>query len=757
MRYILLLTVLLTYVHGEDFCPFDSTSVSSPCTASACNSLPATTSHDATVQQTCTQAISTYCKHVDRTQSADPGCYDYNNVTTTETDTNSAPSPVNPAPAPENNNDTPATTSNPAPSPTTQTSPTTVPSPTTDTTTTVPSPTTTVPSPVAPTEEHTPAPVPTTKPEEPVFAPAPVATTQSSIKAQVSLTIPSTANITTEELQSVTVKAGLETQLAAAIGIDVQYVTITAIYLCPGDTRCDTTNRRELQQHHRLKRELNAEAIRIVVEFVVAATEEIIKLAESGMSDTATFTETLSTGASTSLTKTLNKEITVKASSPTTLERTTATDPDANADQTNNNNESEMPSWFLPVVVTAGGLTIAMLVGFVLLNKRAKDKKRKAIQPYLDDDVLVKDEPQRKKKKNSRGREAGTNFASPSSNNTGKKKSSPYAVPEPGNKRLQQSQRSEGKSPRSPYAVVEKGNENENENTRSKFSPVPGSGSKSTMDDNAVASPKTPTSRRPLPPLRSKSNLSPIATRGAVIGPGSPVALPSPSAVNRYRAFQAEKKKKMEIRQKKKEEKALKLEAAGGDGNGSPKRSRSLSPSRMSEEDKSEMLSQYKLAHKKMYASVKERLKTQHLERLKKLAKLKKEEARLRSPAAIVALPTSPTSPASLAPVGTALTSDPTSTGESKTSTTTVAVDAASNVVSDESKKIIMDAANEPNKNTPSRKEVLDGYKAEHRRMRAQMKAKLKTEYMARLKAERAKKNKAKANKGMIDGEGGSK
>merc|ERR1712166_1364737 len=49
------------------------------------------------------------------------------------------------------------------------------------------------------------------------------------------------------------------------------------------------------------------------------------------------------------------------------------------------------------VVVTAGGLTIAMLVGFVLLNKRAKDKKRKAIQPYLDDDVLVKDEPQRKK------------------------------------------------------------------------------------------------------------------------------------------------------------------------------------------------------------------------------------------------------------------------------------------------------------------------------------------------------------------------
>jgi hypothetical protein len=50
----------------------------------------------------------------------------------------------------------------------------------------------------------------------------------------------------------------------------------------------------------------------------------------------------------------------------------------------------------------------------------------------------------------------------------------------------------------------------------------------------------------------------------------------------------------------------------------------------------------------------------------------------------------------------------------------------------------------------------LKGYKEEHRRMRAQMKAKLKKEYMDRLKKERRTKAKAMANKPTIDGEGGS-
>ena len=79
---------------------------------------------------------------------------------------------------------------------------------------------------------------------------------------------------------------------------------------------------------------------------------------------------------------------------------------------------------------------------------------------------------------------------------------------------------------------------------------------------------------------------------------------------------------------------ALKLKAASGESNDVKKlivlnRSRSLSPSGMSEEDKSEMLSQYKLAHKKQLASIKERLKTQHLERLKKEIAMNLEQIRI--------------------------------------------------------------------------------------------------------------------------------
>ena len=46
----------------------------------------------------------------------------------------------------------------------------------------------------------------------------------------------------------------------------------------------------------------------------------------------------------------------------------------------------------------------------------------------------------------------------------------------------------------------------------------------------------------------------------------------------------------------------------------------------MSKEDKEKMMAQYKIKHKEMYTSVKQRLKAQHLERLQKLAQLRKEQ-----------------------------------------------------------------------------------------------------------------------------------
>ena len=60
------------------------------------------------------------------------------------------------------------------------------------------------------------------------------------------------------------------------------------------------------------------------------------------------------------------------------------------------------------------------------------------------------------------------------------------------------------------------------------------------------------------------------------------------------------------------------------------------------------------------------------------------------------------------------------------------------------SKTKIQPVASESPQRTPSKKEVLDEYKEDYRRKRAQMKAKLIRECMARLKAERAKQKQAK-------------
>ena len=165
------------------------------------------------------------------------------------------------------------------------------------------------------------------------------------------------------------------------------------------------------------------------------------------------------------------------------------------------------------------------------------------------------------------------------------------------------------------------------------------------------------------------------------------------------------------------------------------------------------MLDEYKMAHKKMYASVKERLKEQHLERLKKLVELKKEEERLRG-CAPPSNETSSPGESKTEPVAAAAAAAATTT----TTTTKVAVDAASagvGTVSAETRNKILDAS--PDKEEgPTRAEVLASYKAEHKRMRAQMKAKLKTEYMERLRRERALKS-AKKGSSKIEGEGMSK
>ena len=71
--FVLLLSLLTTVAHGQNFCPFDADDLNSPCTATACNALPVSTTHNDSVADNCMNHITTYCAHFNRTQELDPG------------------------------------------------------------------------------------------------------------------------------------------------------------------------------------------------------------------------------------------------------------------------------------------------------------------------------------------------------------------------------------------------------------------------------------------------------------------------------------------------------------------------------------------------------------------------------------------------------------------------------------------------------------------------------------------------------------
>ena len=170
------------------------------------------------------------------------------------------------------------------------------------------------------------------------------------------------------------------------------------------------------------------------------------------------------------------------------------------------------------------------------------------------------------------------------------------------------------------------------------------------------------------------------------------------------------------------------------------------------------MLEQYKVAHKRMYASVKERLKQEHLSRLQKLAKLRADAERAQQ----VGSPKHTTISPRGSPVSAAQTrpSDVLVGASKKTVGSLSAAAAGKGAVpspysrAEMSRSKIHEASEaEAAATGTGRAEVLKNYKNEHKRMREQMKAKLKAEYMERLRRERAAKKK-KAGESRIGGEG---
>jgi hypothetical protein len=163
--------------------------------------------------------------------------------------------------------------------------------------------------------------------------------------------------------------------LATALAIDVKFVTITAIYLCPSDSRCTTSTRRLSRSWTRQTRTLNGEVEQsIVVEFIIKANEEVIQQAEQQMAVTgadgsSSFQDVLSSGASTSLSKELNKDVTVVASKTSKseggLEGGSTSDTEAKSPDAKND------SGFV-IALSCGGLLLFIGAGVVFYVYRKK-------------------------------------------------------------------------------------------------------------------------------------------------------------------------------------------------------------------------------------------------------------------------------------------------------------------------------------------------------------------------------------------------
>ena len=167
----------------------------------------------------------------------------------------------------------------------------------------------------------------------------------------------------------------LPVQLATALAIDVKFVTITAIYLCPKDNRCTTSTRRLSRSWTRQTRTLNGEVEQsIVVEFIIKANKEVIQQAEQQMAVTgadgsSSFQDVLSSGASTSLSKELNKDVTVVASKTSNseggLEGGSTSDTEAKSPDAKND------SGFV-IALSCGGLLLFIGAGVVFYVYRKK-------------------------------------------------------------------------------------------------------------------------------------------------------------------------------------------------------------------------------------------------------------------------------------------------------------------------------------------------------------------------------------------------
>ena len=138
-----------------------------------------------------------------------------------------------------------------------------------------------------------------------------------SIEAKFELSSTS-EDVTAAELSTSTMKNAIAGNIAAAINVPANTVSIIAIYDCPGDdVRCDDGKRMRRRRHRLLQ------GRRIVIEFKITGSSTITAKAEEELSNAGgnTFTSRLESSLATSISNNLGKTVTIIVAKPVIVKK----------------------------------------------------------------------------------------------------------------------------------------------------------------------------------------------------------------------------------------------------------------------------------------------------------------------------------------------------------------------------------------------------------------------------------------------------
>ncbi len=149
-------------------------------------------------------------------------------------------------------------------------------------------------------------------------APVEIVTTSpaSEVKVEASFELTTTQLLTATELKVPSMKLAIAKNIAYALDVPPESVTILDIYECPGDARCSLSRR--------MRRQL-LQGVRIVIVFEVKGSATVAAKAEQGISNGNAFATTVQSSMETSIATNLGKRITIAVAEPTLTNKAAGT------------------------------------------------------------------------------------------------------------------------------------------------------------------------------------------------------------------------------------------------------------------------------------------------------------------------------------------------------------------------------------------------------------------------------------------------